>query len=107
MIDRDGAFCVWCSRELTLQNATLEHAVPCSDGGSHRIENLLAACSACNNTRRSTPFLKWLKLCQERGLVVRDDVIRATIDRMSRKPERMRKQLVLQPLPASPQRYSL
>jgi hypothetical protein len=98
VIDRDGDMCVWCSCSLSHNEATLEHAVPCSDGGSHRLENLLVACSTCNNSRRSTPLLKWFRLCQERGYEVRVDIIMQALDRMSRNPEKMRKPQVILPL---------
>jgi 5-methylcytosine-specific restriction endonuclease McrA len=38
-------------RPLAPTDATLEHLVPRCEGGSNEIDNLAAACHACNNAR--------------------------------------------------------
>lgn len=61
LIMRDAAtHCHWCDVELTKPlaagrlrptDATIEHIVPLCDGGAHALENITAACSACNFSR--------------------------------------------------------
>lgn len=44
--------CVYCDRELTTRNATLDHVVPISRGGSKTDRgNMVACCAACNNEK--------------------------------------------------------
>lgn len=45
--------CFWCSKELTLETATVEHKIPLSKGGSNRNDNLTLACVECNSQRKN------------------------------------------------------
>lgn len=45
--------CFWCSKELTLETATVEHKIPVSKGGSNRNDNLTLACAECNAKRKN------------------------------------------------------
>lgn len=45
--------CFWCSKELTLETATVEHKIPLSKGGSNRNDNLTLACAECNAKRKN------------------------------------------------------
>jgi 5-methylcytosine-specific restriction endonuclease McrA len=51
---RDGWRCSYCPAELEVHNATLDHLRPSSRHGTHSPTNLVAACRACNFTRRDT-----------------------------------------------------
>jgi len=44
---------VYCGTGLGLENATLDHVIPLSRGGSHQPGNLVAACHACNQRKGS------------------------------------------------------
>jgi hypothetical protein len=59
---RDGWQCVWCSGQLTLETATLEHVIPRSRC-SPRLhpDNLLLACHPCNVRRGCQPAVSWLE----------------------------------------------
>ena len=48
-----GRRCVYCGTGLGLENATLDHVIPLSRGGSHQPGNLVSACHACNQRKGS------------------------------------------------------
>lgn len=48
-----GRRCVYCGTGLGLENATLDHVIPLSRGGSHQPGNLVAACHSCNQRKGS------------------------------------------------------
>ena len=53
IVERDGAACVWCGRELWLGHSDLsfEHVIPRIKGGPAWAENEVAACRQCNRAR--------------------------------------------------------
>ena len=51
IIQRDGARCYLCGRELTLREVTLDHVIPLARGGSHTADNLRVACRPCNSRK--------------------------------------------------------
>lgn len=53
--ERDGHACVWCGKYLGNPEATLDHVIPRSAGGSNRYWNLITACRGCNSRRKDTP----------------------------------------------------
>jgi 5-methylcytosine-specific restriction endonuclease McrA len=52
---RDGWECHYCKCRLTYNNATLDHVVPRSLGGSNAIYNLKLACRHCNQAKANKP----------------------------------------------------
>ena len=44
--------CIYCSKELTKKEATLEHKQPLSRGGTNDKENLAIDCKGCNSGKR-------------------------------------------------------
>ena len=48
-----GRRCVYCGSGLGLENATLDHVIPVSRGGSHLPGNLVSACRGCNQRKGS------------------------------------------------------
>ncbi len=48
-----GRRCVYCGSALGLENATLDHVIPLSRGGSHYPGNLVSACQPCNQLKGS------------------------------------------------------
>jgi len=69
ILERDGAHCVWCGREVAteLVAATTEHVVPRIKGGPSWIENEVAACRRCNGQRGHRAPADWIDECQRRG----------------------------------------
>jgi hypothetical protein len=70
IMDRDGAHCVWCGRELGPghRDASLEHVVPRLKGGPAWPENEVLACRACNRRRGHRSPADQLADCGARGL---------------------------------------
>ena len=56
---RERVPCCFCGRELTRQEATLEHIRPRSRGGGMEIENLTLSCQPCNSERGDMGFEKF------------------------------------------------
>ncbi len=48
---RDGGCCVYCGKAVSFSSYTIDHVVPKSQGGGSTWENLVAACSRCNNRK--------------------------------------------------------
>lgn len=61
--------CVFCHCKLTFDEATVEHIIPISKGGTNHKENLTISCQTCNNNRRSVPFDEWKKVAPFNKLV--------------------------------------
>ena len=64
LIIRDGPDCHWCGCTLTvpgpnppllLTDRTIDHVIPWSLGGTNFIDNLVLACSDCNQRRGNSP----------------------------------------------------
>lgn len=53
--------CAYCRCRLTEDNASLDHVVPVSRGGTHRPENLLPACVPCNQVKANRTLDEWLE----------------------------------------------
>lgn len=41
-------YCYYCKVRLKIREATVDHVIPLSKGGSIAIENCVLACSSCN-----------------------------------------------------------
>ena len=54
---RDEGKCQYCSKKVTVSNATIDHVIPKSRGGDHTWENLVIACAKCNG-KKGSHFLK-------------------------------------------------
>lgn len=69
ILERDGARCVWCGRDIDigLVAATTEHVLPKVKGGPSWIENEVVACARCNRGRGHTTPAEWLEECRRRG----------------------------------------
>lgn len=65
---RERGRCFWCGKRVRLHwrgkkdrgeapkdGATMDHIIPKSDGGKYKIENIVCACSECNQKRRNMP----------------------------------------------------
>ena len=53
---RDKWRCQYCGEPVTLGNASLDHFIPQSKGGSHAAENLRTACILCNSVKSGRLF---------------------------------------------------
>jgi hypothetical protein len=68
---RDGGRCYYCRRRTARSNepewvanpslrATRDHKVPRSRGGSSRNDNIVLACSACNNAKGNLTAIEFM-----------------------------------------------
>lgn len=48
---RDGGRCFYCDTSLTWNDKTIDHVIPKSKGGPHRVWNLVLACHPCNQAK--------------------------------------------------------
>ena len=69
ILERDGATCVWCGRQVAhrLVEATTEHVVPRVKGGPSWLENEVAACTRCNGRRGHRTPAEWADVCDGLG----------------------------------------
>jgi hypothetical protein len=69
ILQRDGARCVWCGRDVgvRLVAPTTEHVVPRLKGGPSWLENEVVACRRCNGERGHRGPADWLDECERRG----------------------------------------
>ncbi|MGH9044244.1 MAG: HNH endonuclease [Acidimicrobiales bacterium] len=56
LLERDGWRCRYCGEVLTTSNATLDHVIPRSLDGPNTVENLVAACLACNSIKSGRTY---------------------------------------------------
>jgi hypothetical protein len=83
-LDRDGPYCVWCSREFgDLVRPTREHVIPRVKGGPSIPENEVAACARCNRERGHHSPVQWLDEVSARGRTPRPEVIAASLQRLA------------------------
>ena len=88
LIERDGAACVWCGRDLWRRDLTREHVVPRSRGGHMTEENALVACRPCNKRRGSKPVDAYVRELLREGADVDVGALRAALERLSRSQRR-------------------
>lgn len=48
IVERDGLICRYCGDDLTGRRYEIDHIIPKSRGGSHKVDNLGVACRPCN-----------------------------------------------------------
>lgn len=64
LVRRFDGRCAYCHRRARLQ---VEHVVPLSRGGLHRIGNIVPACAACNYEKHSSTVTEWRMRRLRRG----------------------------------------
>lgn len=82
ILEHYGLSCVWCSISLNEDNASLDHTLCVSEGGSDWRGNLLPSCRKCNGDRGCKPARAWLQSCTDRGFKVRTRVVQKALKRM-------------------------
>jgi hypothetical protein len=99
---REGGLCFYCHVIMTLapeklNTCTRDHIIPVSQGGSDAMDNLVAACFACNNARGPMDAQAFLRLVKRVG---RDGIIQLyhsridpRLDEFSHAMRRMERQI--------------
>jgi 5-methylcytosine-specific restriction endonuclease McrA len=59
LAERDGEICQLCGNSLILAEATLDHKIPRSKGGTRNLENLQLAHADCNRQRGNVDLAEW------------------------------------------------
>ncbi|MFQ4150310.1 HNH endonuclease [Arthrobacter sp. LAPM80] len=54
---RLGSTCVYCDGKF--DHLQMDHIVPLSRGGPHRLENVAPACSDCNASKHASTLEEW------------------------------------------------
>lgn len=55
--------CIYCGRKPKAgERISIDHFVPLSRGGSHSLDNLVPACTRCNNSKNDCMPWEWPKL---------------------------------------------
>lgn len=71
VFERDHRQCQYCgTKDLSDQEATIDHIVPVIAGGSHLPDNLRTACKSCNCARRHSTIedFRLLRTLEQAGL---------------------------------------
>jgi hypothetical protein len=56
VFERDNWICQYCGEKVTHENATLDHYIPQSKGGTNSKENLRTCCLVCNGIKSGKSF---------------------------------------------------
>jgi hypothetical protein len=88
LIERDGAACVWCGRELWRSDLTAEHLLPRSRRGHGTPDNLAVACRRCNRARGTQSVSAYVKALQDAGGQPRIETLLAALRRLAGSPRR-------------------
>ncbi len=61
--DRDRGQCAYCGKSINIADATIDHVLPLSQGGSSSWDNLVNCCKVCNQRKGNrTPEEAHIKL---------------------------------------------
>lgn len=47
----------YCIGDLVMENATVDHVIPLSTGGTNEVSNLVTACFPCNNLKGNRTYV--------------------------------------------------
>lgn len=61
LIERDGLACFFCGTLMTEEEATIEHLIPLSRGGSNLDDNLALAHQSCNLAAGAAPLMEKIR----------------------------------------------
>lgn len=76
VLKREGFCCRYCGRSSPDVVMHVDHVIPLSAGGSHDIDNLIAACEACNLGKgpiKLTETVDWKSVVEQRLQQHEDD----------------------------------
>ncbi|MBM7581690.1 hypothetical protein JOD02_000527 [Caldicoprobacter guelmensis] len=82
--ERDGHRCHFCAKRLEFHQASLDHYLPKSKGGTSDIFNLILSCKKCNKLKKSSIPADFEEvMIQLFKIGVRDGVIRTSLPQFS------------------------
>jgi hypothetical protein len=56
IFERDSSKCFYCGQKVNENNATLDHKIPLSKGGTNSKDNLVVCCFECNSIKSGKTF---------------------------------------------------
>ncbi|OFR33291.1 type II CRISPR RNA-guided endonuclease Cas9 [Actinomyces sp. HMSC065F11] len=76
-LQRQNGECAYCGGAITFQNSEMDHIVPRKGVGSRNtMDNLVAVCSRCNESKTNIPFSVWASSRPFPGVSVEEAVSR-------------------------------
>ena len=72
ILERDGFRCQYCGRGVTWETSQVDHVFPVHYKGLTLIQNLVTACTPCNQRKRATTFSVQTSLALRRGYCLAD-----------------------------------
>lgn len=91
---KQGGRCAYCKTPLTRKQATADHRVPISKGGSTSKDNIIMSCEPCNKAKSSMSEAKFRRALNERTMPCPSNMplllawIRHRIEKRVKKAER-------------------
>lgn len=77
---RDGGECQYCGVNVSLKTGTMDHVIPRSRGGTHTWDNVVLACSKCNQKKADKmPEAFYLKLKKKPATPTLFDIVNAQL----------------------------
>jgi len=64
-----AGICYYCGKKVVFKNITMDHLVPIARGGRSTKDNLVPACKACNNKKKSMLPLEWQEFIEGKSVV--------------------------------------
>lgn len=61
LIERDGNKCFYSGRDMTIENASIEHLIPLSKGGKNNLDNLVLCLKEENEKMANLPLVEKIK----------------------------------------------
>jgi len=84
--ERDGRKCRFCAKCLRFHQASLDHYLPRSKGGTNDIFNLILSCKKCNKLKKSSIPSDFEQVMIDLFKIgVRDGMIRTSLPQFSNK----------------------
>ena len=69
-IQRQGNVCLYCGAHIDFSTCELDHIIADSQGGSNRMDNLVAVCRPCNSGKGKLPFHVFAQSSKRSGVSV-------------------------------------
>lgn len=60
VLNSSKGFCVYCERQVGIENLGIDHITPVSKGGANAFENITASCFDCNCKKNAKDVAVWL-----------------------------------------------
>jgi 5-methylcytosine-specific restriction endonuclease McrA len=61
LIERDGNICFYSGKEMTKEDASIEHLIPLSKGGKNNLDNLVLCLKSENEKMANLPLIEKIK----------------------------------------------